>query len=232
MLALGVPDARPDRLPELVADLLADDDALLVGRAGGLAPDVRDRVVADLGRYAELCGRLADGGIPATLQHDDLHDANVFVVDGPAPVLRLGRRRPSPTRSSACWWPCGWRGRRSACPNGDPVLLRLRDAYLDVVARPREPGSSCASRCDLALQVGPLQRALTWRRILRGVHPDERAEWAGSVPGLDGGAPRARHPDRCPPPRLTSADCTHGRHRRRRPGTSWSPAPSSCPPPR
>ena len=28
------------------------------------------------------CARLADFGIPATLQHDDLHDANVFVGDG------------------------------------------------------------------------------------------------------------------------------------------------------
>ncbi|WP_347060525.1 hypothetical protein ABC795_08295 [Blastococcus sp. HT6-30] len=33
------------------------------------------------------------------------------------------------------------------------------------------------------LRVGPLQRALTWRRILRGVHADERAEWNGQVPG-------------------------------------------------
>ena len=31
--------------------------------------------------------------------------------------------------------------------------------------------------------MAPLQRALTWRRILRGVHPAERAEWQDSVPG-------------------------------------------------
>jgi hypothetical protein len=28
-----------------------------------------------------------------------------------------------------------------------------------------------------------LQRALSWRRILRGVHPGERAQWQDSVPG-------------------------------------------------
>ena len=38
-------------------------------------------------------------------------------------------------------------------------------------------------QAELALPVTPLQRALTWRRILRGVHPDERAEWQDSVPG-------------------------------------------------
>jgi hypothetical protein len=67
-------------------------------------------------------------------------------------------------------------------PAGDPALGRLRNAYL-------EPWSTYGTteelrgQCDLALRVAPLARALTWRRILRGVHPDERGEWADSVPG-------------------------------------------------
>jgi hypothetical protein len=67
-------------------------------------------------------------------------------------------------------------------PSGDPVLLRLRDAYL---GRWRDRGTlpTLGEQCDLALAVGPLQRALTWRRILRGVHPSERAEWQDSVAG-------------------------------------------------
>ena len=36
---------------------------------------------------------------------------------------------------------------------------------------------------DLALQVTPLERSLTWHRILLGIHPQERAEWQASVPG-------------------------------------------------
>ncbi|MCW2532861.1 MAG: Phosphotransferase enzyme family protein [Blastococcus sp.] len=65
----------------------------------------------------------------------------------------------------------------SGFPNGS-----LRDAYLDVW---REHGSlpTLREQCDLALTVGPLQRALTWRRILRGVHPAERPEWQDSVRG-------------------------------------------------
>ena len=47
MVALGVPDTRPDRLPGLVADLLADDDALLARAArrddaGGAGADRAD----------------------------------------------------------------------------------------------------------------------------------------------------------------------------------------------
>jgi hypothetical protein len=65
---------------------------------------------------------------------------------------------------------------------GDPVLLRLRDAYLEPWAA---YGSAAELRelCAVALRVGPPARALTWDRLLVGVHPAERAEWASSVPG-------------------------------------------------
>lgn len=181
VLALGVPDHRPELLPGLVADLLADDEAQLVGREGGLDPDVRRRITADLGRYADLCARLADGRVPPTLQHDDLHDGNVFVAGdghrffdwGDASVAHPFLSLLVALRFAA---------RTLGLPNGDPALLRLRDAYLDVwlaYGTPQELRGLCAA----ALQVGPLQRALTWRRILRGVHADERAEWQDAVPG-------------------------------------------------
>ncbi len=180
MLALGVPDHRPDRLPDLVSDLLADDDAQLLGREGGLAPDVRERVMADLGRYTELCGRLTDG-IPATLQHDDLHDANVFVTGNRHRFFDWGDASVSHPFISLLV-SLRVAGHALDVPNGHPVLHRLRDAYLDMW---RDHGSleELREQCALALQVGPLQRALTWRRILRGAHPAERAEWADSVPG-------------------------------------------------
>jgi hypothetical protein len=181
MLALGVPDHRPERLPELAADLLADDDALLVGRPGEIGTGVRERVAGDLGRYAELCGRLADGGVPATLQHDDLHDANVFVSGNRHRFFDWGDASVSHPFLSLLV-PLRMGARALDQPNGSPVLLRLRDAYLDAWRAYGSP-QELREQCDLALQVGPLERALTWRRILRGVHPGERAEWQDAVPG-------------------------------------------------
>ena len=67
-------------------------------------------------------------------------------------------------------------------PDGDPALGRLREAYLEPWSAYGNP-RSLREQSDLALRVAPLARALTWRRILRGVHPEERAEWADSVPG-------------------------------------------------
>ena len=181
MVALGVPDARLERLPELAAELLGDDESLLLGHPDGLTAEVRDRIVADQGRYAEACARLADFGIPATLQHDDLHDANVFVGDGRHRFFDWGDAVVShPFLSLLVSLRVAQRA--MGVPNGDVVLLRLRDAYLDVWG---DHGGRSALReqVDLALTVGPLQRALTWRRILRGVHPAERPEWQGAVPG-------------------------------------------------
>jgi hypothetical protein len=181
MVGLGVPDLRPERLPELVAELLADDGSLLVGRPDGMTPEVRARLEAQLGGFAELCRGLADSGIPATLQHDDLHDANVFVGDGRHRFFDWGDASVAHPFLSLLV-PLRVVARELEAPNGDPALLRLRDAYL-------EPWSAYGSLdelrawADLALAVAPLPRAMTWRRILRGVHPGERSEWEDAVPG-------------------------------------------------
>ena len=181
MVALGVPDARPDRLPELATELLADDEALLLDRPDGLTSERRARIVADLARYRESCRRLAEFGIPPTLQHDDLHDANVFVgagrhrffdwgdavVSHPFVTLLVSLRVAQ---------------RALEVPNG----TRSSSGCATPTSTPGATTAACrrsAEQADLALTVGPLQRALTWRRILRGVHRAERAEWQDSVPG-------------------------------------------------
>ncbi len=178
LLALGVPDLRPAALPALVTDLLADDDALLVGLPGGLAPDLRTRVSADLGRYAEVCRELTDS-VPATVQHDDLHDGNVFVADGRYRFFDWGDASVAhPFLSLLVALTSA--ARVLGVPAGSPALRRLRDAYLEpwaVYGSPRE----LRYQCELALRVAPLARALTWRRILRGVHPGERGQWQNSV---------------------------------------------------
>jgi hypothetical protein len=180
LLALGVPDLRPERLPELVPELLDDDEFQLRARPDGLTEEVRERLVAGLGEYGGLCRRLADSGIPATLQHDDLHDANVFVGDGRHRFFDWGDASVAhPFLSLRV--PLRVAGEALGVSSGGRVLLRLRDAYL-------EPWSSYGSPAELreltgtALRVSPLPRAMTWRRILRGVHPAERTEWQSAVP--------------------------------------------------
>jgi hypothetical protein len=181
MLRLGVPDARLEVLPALVAELLSNDEWLRLGLPGGMTVDTRDRILADLDRYSEACQRLASFGVPATLQHDDLHDANVFVSDGRPRFFDWGDAVVShPFVSLLVTLRVAQRA--LDVPSGDPALLRIRDAYLDEW-RDHGSESELQEQVDLALTIGPLQRALTWRRILRGVHPADRVEWQDAVPG-------------------------------------------------
>jgi Phosphotransferase enzyme family len=181
MVALGVPDNRPPQLPGLVADLLADDDAMLAGRPDGIDPALRARLVEGLGDFAELCRALEAGPVPSTLQHDDVHDANVFVVGNGHRFFDWGDASVSHPFLSLLV-PMRMAGAALELPPGHPVMLRLRDAYL-------QPWRAHAEKpvlyelVDLALRVTPLERSLTWHRILLGVHADERAEWQASVPG-------------------------------------------------
>jgi hypothetical protein len=180
MAGLGVPDLRPERLDRLAAELLADDAWLMVDRPGGLTSAQRSRLVGELDGYRELCAQLAAGGVPASIQHDDLHDANVFVGDGRHRFFDWGDASVSHPFLSLLV-PLRVAARALEVPPGDAVLLRLRAAYLDVWSGYGTP-AELRAQADLALRVAPLPRAMTWRRILRGVHPAERTEWLDAVP--------------------------------------------------
>jgi hypothetical protein len=180
MVAFGVPDLRPARLPELVADLLGDAEFL---PADGAA-ELRNRVRDEFDGFRALCDRLADGGIPASLQHDDLHDANVFVGDGRHRFFDWGDASVAHPFLSLLV-PLRVAADELGVADGDPVLHRLRDAYLEPWASYGTP-AELRDQVDVALRVAPLPRAMTWRRILRGVHPAERTEWRDAVSGWIG----------------------------------------------
>lgn len=76
-LSLGLPDCRLATLPAAYADLLADLD------------DTDPRLP---GREAveEMCRELAAYGIRETVQHDDLHDGQVFLGTGTHQLLDWG----------------------------------------------------------------------------------------------------------------------------------------------
>jgi hypothetical protein len=77
LLALGVPDLRLATLPKAY-DRLLDE----------IGAERRFRAAAPL--VADLCDELARFGIPESLQHDDLHDAQIFVRGGRGRVLDWG----------------------------------------------------------------------------------------------------------------------------------------------
>ena len=157
LLALGTPDERLAVLPGLFQELLAE-------RPHGLTDHEHRRALDALPRFEELCLELAEDGLPATIQHDDLHDGQVFVRGGRYLVFDWGDSCVShPLLSltvnlrSVAW--------RLDLEPGGPELRRLRDIYL-------EPFGRDAEIADTAYRVGTIARAIAWERMVREREPD------------------------------------------------------------
>ena len=77
LLALGVPDLRLATLPERYQQVLDEVGA-------------EQRFRDALPQVVDLCDQVASFGIGETVQHDDLHDGQIFVRDGGFRVLDWG----------------------------------------------------------------------------------------------------------------------------------------------
>lgn len=174
LFAVGVPDHRPDAMPALLSAMLDDTDTVRVGAPGGLFFDAYDALRALERRdFAKWCTRLAGYGVPPTLQHDDLHEGNVFVRDGGYVFFDWGDSCVAHPFSSlmVVLRQCV---RRYDLPADDPALCRLQDAYLEAWTAEHDR-DALHEACELAMRITPLCRAYAWRRALVGVEPEVSA---------------------------------------------------------
>ncbi|HVN61272.1 MAG TPA: hypothetical protein VMT59_08400 [Gaiellaceae bacterium] len=153
LLEAGAPDRTLAVLPTLYDELVAGESAELCA----LTP-----------RVEELCAELAGLGLPETVQHDDLHDGQIFVRDGRYRFFDWAEACVShPFFTMTVTLQDG--------------LERFRDAYLEPWTRiaPRE---ELEAAFPTALVLGGICRALTWRRVIDGMPEPFAAEWADMVP--------------------------------------------------
>lgn len=165
-LTRGVPVLR-------VAVLPARYDALLARTDLPLDADEVAQLRAFAPRFAELCGELAAGGVAATLQHDDLHYANVYAAGDVLRVLDWGDASLGhPFASLVVTF--RFLEEVDRIPPGDPIYARLRDAYL-------EPwGAGFREVFDLAVRIGAFAHAIAWLRQrdhLAGADRDRFDQW-------------------------------------------------------
>lgn len=197
LLAAGTPDGRPERLPAVRDALLADRGLLMLGQPDGLTEEQLDALVAGASAYASMCAELAAVGVPPSLQHDDLHDNNVF-----APAAPGGPMRVFDWGDSVVGQPFGTLlvtlrvvAHHTGLPNGAPELLRLRDAYLESWTDGWDR-ATLQEACRLALRVGGVLRSDCYRRALLEATPAGWAEFGDGVPQwlLEGGQPTPLEP--------------------------------------
>jgi hypothetical protein len=161
-LAHSVPDLRVARLPAGYEDLLQHDLPLErdeIHRLREFAP-----------RFAELCDELAAHDIPETVQHDDLHHANVYEQGGRRLVLDWGDSSISHPFFSLVET-FRFLEEINKLPPADPWFARLRDAYLEPWGRGLTPAF------ELAIRVGAFAHAMAWARQRDHLPEKERPDF-------------------------------------------------------
>ncbi|MGH2820337.1 MAG: phosphotransferase [Actinomycetota bacterium] len=168
LVALGAPDRRLAALPAQYEELFDHGIEGLteseLRRLRGLAPLV-----------AEMCDRLAGFGLPETIQHDDLHDGQIFVREGRYLFFDWGDAcvsHPFFTMAVTLEGMLAW-GLDDV--EGSEDTGPYRDAYL-------EPFAGYATRRGLeeahtiALRLGWLCRALNVHRLALALESPVREE--------------------------------------------------------
>jgi hypothetical protein len=161
-LAIGVPDLRVPTLPAryerfLHGELPLEQDGLRHLRE--FAP-----------RFAELCAELAAYDVPDTIQHDDLHHANVYSQGEQLRLLDWGDSSVAhPFFSLVVTF--RFLEEINKLPPSDPWFARLRDAYL-------EPwGNGHEETFALAMRVGKFAHAFAWARQRDALPPEEHPQF-------------------------------------------------------
>jgi hypothetical protein len=169
-LAAGVPDLTTEALPDRYEQMLERDDIPL---------DANEivRLRRFVPRFAELCAELGSRGVPDTIQHDDLHQANVWAKDGRLLLLDWGDACVSHPFASL-FVPFCFLDDENRLPPDDPWHARLRDAYL-------EPwGTGLVDTFDLAIRVGTVAHAFAWFRQFDALPDDAKPDFMRWFPEL------------------------------------------------
>jgi hypothetical protein len=144
LLAAGVPDMRPQALPQRFDEALAFVPAELAGRLARLRPQI-----------VAWCEQLAG---PASIDHNDLHTGNLFADGrfydwGDAVIAHPFACLLVPL---------------DVAPDPDPVLHAYLDGYADLA-----PRDDLVETARLAVHLARIARALTWERALRAALPGD-----------------------------------------------------------
>lgn len=169
LVAAGCPDHRTARLPELLAELIEDNERLESAE--------RHRLADYVPYFRDLCAELESAGVPDSLVHLDIWRGN-FIDRDTGPLLFdwaesvLGH--PFISLDVAL------RDLRSAAPGDASAVRRVTDAYLrqwsDLV-----PMERLVRAARLAPTAGIVSRALLWQDALKALDPERARPYAGTV---------------------------------------------------
>ncbi|MFD6416747.1 aminoglycoside phosphotransferase family protein [Streptomyces sp. NPDC060194] len=168
LAAAGVPDGRPHALPGLLAGLLDSTPAL--------SDADRTALTALLPRFTAWCEELAAIGVPASVDHGDLHADQVF---GPDPAT--GRYTFFDWGDAMIAHPFASflvTSRVVERRFGPATVARLRAVHLDAWSDGTRSRPDLERALDLAVRLAPVGRACSWARLF----PQQGAVAAATAP--------------------------------------------------
>jgi hypothetical protein len=179
VLAAGVQDMRPDRMPERFEQALAVADRYVARRGTGDDREALVRLGALRPTVARWCARLAAAPGPASVDHNDLHPRNIlFDAAGgldPARFYDWGDAVLAHPFASLLYALGSVQGDVLGVDVPHPATRRVRDAYLGEFADLGGP-DELVETVALACRVGVIARALTWDRAVQAGVDDPAAE--------------------------------------------------------
>ena len=180
LLAAGAPDRRLGELRRLFEQVIADD-ADLPASSETFSGAERAHLLGLAGRVDEMTSALGAFGLPASIDHSDMHAGNVLAPGGTYVFFDWHEAAVTHPFFSMVV-ATSWLRRHHGVEAGSPQERRLHDAYLAPWAAygaREELGAALA----LALRLGMLTRALGWMRVLADLPRAEQEPWAENVSG-------------------------------------------------
>ena len=179
LLPLGVPDYAPSTFLEHFDELIKEESWFSPSIAPGYLPDIHRRVLSLRPLLAELAVELS-AGITSTVQHDDLHSANVFTDRGQAQIIDWGDAvvtHPFLTMRVTL----DVLAAELEVQRDGPELRRVIAAYLDVWQDGGVSRAELDRQLELALRVAGLVRAAGWARALGSPEAGLELDFADAV---------------------------------------------------
>lgn len=175
LLGLGALDRRPAHLVEQLRRFLDEPDATRMGRADGLSSAEVSRLRASLPLIARLTDKVDASGIGASIQHDDLHDGNVFAGRDGTRIFDWGDAALSHPLATFVVLESSLRHHLGLAADASE-LRRLRDAYLEPWTADR-PRASVDNALRAVERIYPIMRGLTWTAAMAALPADAPHEF-------------------------------------------------------
>ncbi len=178
MLALGLADLRPGSVPAQFEELLDDSvTEQVIDVPDGITRGQYQALRALAPRLRAWCAELEDLGVPASLDHADVHPHNIFATTStPFDWGDAAIAHPF----SSLWVALRTAGEHLSPPARSSELDTLTENYFKPWLEAGHKRRALTRSLSLALRTAPLARALTWGRLFPCYlgHPEPAAHAA------------------------------------------------------